>query len=213
MGVFFGGLRRAACRVLVPGPGIEPCSLHWEPGVLTTGPPGKSHHWVYIFSSFTFNLPALSVFGVGHTSTLLITESGFLPLSCSVRPGLLFYLDFFLTPRISCVVIILLSSYLFIHMPTNQCPHCPASRTLLLGCCPSCLRPLSVRVWLVNAEGSCAVLVLGGCSSGMQVQLDTIPSRRFDRPACRCREAPSSLFFTVKLLLLLPTRVLGLLNQ
>ena len=27
---------------LVPQPGIEPVPLHWEHGVLTTGPPGKS---------------------------------------------------------------------------------------------------------------------------------------------------------------------------
>ena len=27
---------------LVPQPGIEPRPLHWEHGVLTTGPPGKS---------------------------------------------------------------------------------------------------------------------------------------------------------------------------
>ena len=34
---------------LVPWPGIEPGPLHWEGGVLTTGPPGKSHHDVLFF--------------------------------------------------------------------------------------------------------------------------------------------------------------------
>ena len=34
---------------LVPWPGIEPEPLHWEGGVLTTGPPGKSHHDVLFF--------------------------------------------------------------------------------------------------------------------------------------------------------------------
>ena len=30
------------CGILVPRPGIEPVPLHWEHGVLATGPPGKS---------------------------------------------------------------------------------------------------------------------------------------------------------------------------
>ena len=29
--------------ILFPIPGIEPVPLHWERGVLTPGPPGKSH--------------------------------------------------------------------------------------------------------------------------------------------------------------------------
>ena len=32
----------AACGILVPQPGIEPVPLHWEHGVLTTGPAQKS---------------------------------------------------------------------------------------------------------------------------------------------------------------------------
>ena len=36
---FFG---RKACRILVPGPGIQPAPPALEGGVLTTGPPGKS---------------------------------------------------------------------------------------------------------------------------------------------------------------------------
>ena len=32
----------AACRILVPRPGIEPTSPALEGGFLTTGPPGKS---------------------------------------------------------------------------------------------------------------------------------------------------------------------------
>ena len=38
--LFFG---HAACRILVPQPGIEPHPLHWKHRVLITGPPGKSH--------------------------------------------------------------------------------------------------------------------------------------------------------------------------
>ena len=32
----------AACRILVPWPGIEPGPWQWKPQVLTTGPPGNS---------------------------------------------------------------------------------------------------------------------------------------------------------------------------
>ena len=32
----------AACRILVPQPGIEPASPALQDGFLTTGPPGKS---------------------------------------------------------------------------------------------------------------------------------------------------------------------------
>ena len=49
-GGFFGvfclfvvfGCCREACGILVPQPGINPCPLHWEHRVLTTGQPGKS---------------------------------------------------------------------------------------------------------------------------------------------------------------------------
>ena len=41
--IFLAALcRHAGCGILVPRPGIEPCPLHREHGVLTTGPPGKS---------------------------------------------------------------------------------------------------------------------------------------------------------------------------
>ena len=30
-----------------PDEGSNPCPLHWERGVLTTGPPGKSHSIIY----------------------------------------------------------------------------------------------------------------------------------------------------------------------
>ena len=32
----------AACRIYFPDQGLTPGALHWELGVLTTGPPGKS---------------------------------------------------------------------------------------------------------------------------------------------------------------------------
>ena len=40
---FFFWLHRAACRILVPRPGSNPCPLQWKRGVLTTGPPGNYH--------------------------------------------------------------------------------------------------------------------------------------------------------------------------
>ena len=36
-----GRLAAGACRVLVPGKGLNPCPLQWKCGVLTTGLPGK----------------------------------------------------------------------------------------------------------------------------------------------------------------------------
>ena len=40
---FFG---REACEILAPRPGIEPTPPALEGGVLTTGPPGKSHKFL-----------------------------------------------------------------------------------------------------------------------------------------------------------------------
>ena len=39
--------RRAACGILVPQPGIKPMPLQWKRVVLTTGPPGKSLHFIF----------------------------------------------------------------------------------------------------------------------------------------------------------------------
>ena len=39
---FFFSFFTLPCGILVPWPGIELCPLKWKPGVLTTGPPGKS---------------------------------------------------------------------------------------------------------------------------------------------------------------------------
>ena len=40
--LFLAAPRRAACRILVPQPGIEPGPQQWQRRVLTTGPPGNS---------------------------------------------------------------------------------------------------------------------------------------------------------------------------
>ena len=52
-----------ARRILVPGPGIEPMSLLWEHGILTTGPPGKSLG-LYSPASSWLILPGSSVHGI-----------------------------------------------------------------------------------------------------------------------------------------------------
>ena len=43
---FFG---REACGILAPQPGIEPAPPALECEVLTTGPPGKSPLFIYLF--------------------------------------------------------------------------------------------------------------------------------------------------------------------
>ena len=40
-----------ACETLVIQPGVNPCPLQWKPGVLTNGPPGKSHMGHTFFNS------------------------------------------------------------------------------------------------------------------------------------------------------------------
>ena len=36
---------------LVPWPGMEPGPLHWEPGILATGPPGKPPNVIFLFQN------------------------------------------------------------------------------------------------------------------------------------------------------------------
>ena len=40
-----------ACGILVPQPGVIPMSLASRGGFLATGPPGKSHQWLFAFLS------------------------------------------------------------------------------------------------------------------------------------------------------------------
>ena len=49
-GVFNCNMQSLSClpRDLIPWPGITPRPLHWEWGVLATGPPGKSH-WAQVW--------------------------------------------------------------------------------------------------------------------------------------------------------------------
>ena len=53
----FFWLRHAACRILVPQPGVEPGPRQWKRGVLTPGPPGNSRRiyfflFIYFFKFF-----------------------------------------------------------------------------------------------------------------------------------------------------------------
>ena len=40
--VFWGAALHAACKIIIPNQGSNPCPLQWKHGVLTTGWPGKS---------------------------------------------------------------------------------------------------------------------------------------------------------------------------
>ena len=54
--IFFFNLlaTAAACGIFVPWPGIELVPLHWQHGVLTTGPPGKS--WTLVVFVWVFEI-------------------------------------------------------------------------------------------------------------------------------------------------------------
>ena len=41
------GSLAVAWGISAPWPGVEPGPLHWERGVLATGPPGKSHEFTF----------------------------------------------------------------------------------------------------------------------------------------------------------------------
>ena len=49
-------LGREACGILAPWPGIEPGLPTLEGGVLSTGPPGKSHYCQILFQSVCMDL-------------------------------------------------------------------------------------------------------------------------------------------------------------
>lgn len=79
--VCFLAVLYTACRILVSGPGIEPRLLHWEHGVLVTGPPGKSG--IYNLSEVLNSNRASTVLGsyLGCLSSVL----GSLCFNLSVR--------------------------------------------------------------------------------------------------------------------------------
>ena len=58
--LFFFLATQRGMRDLVPWPGIEPRPLHWERGVLTTGPWGKPLTVLISFHSFFFSMAVIS---------------------------------------------------------------------------------------------------------------------------------------------------------
>ena len=81
-----------ACGILIPQPGIKPCPLYWNHGVLTTGPPGKGcdhllkeeEAYIYIymkvlvdqscptlFDPMDYSLPGSSVHGILQARRIL----------------------------------------------------------------------------------------------------------------------------------------------
>ena len=79
----------AACGILVPWPGIDPCPLHWKHGVLTTGPPGKSskYFWERVHLSqelLPLKWPWKNQFGfLSVISWSLLTDVGILGMDSS----------------------------------------------------------------------------------------------------------------------------------
>ena len=53
---FFCFGRQAACEILIPQPGIQPCPCSGSAGVLTTGPPGNSQALIYFYFYFFFEV-------------------------------------------------------------------------------------------------------------------------------------------------------------
>ena len=53
--LFFFQLCLAACRILVPWPGIEPGAQQWKRGVLTTGQPGN-YEWSSFFKYLKYSI-------------------------------------------------------------------------------------------------------------------------------------------------------------
>lgn len=51
---FFFGLAPWHVGMLFPNQGLNPHKLHWKRGVLTTGPPGKSHTFCIFFFFYTY---------------------------------------------------------------------------------------------------------------------------------------------------------------
>ena len=56
--LLFGGRPRCvACGILLPWPGLNPGPQQWEHGVLTTGPPGNSQHYLYLKHNYDIFSP------------------------------------------------------------------------------------------------------------------------------------------------------------
>ena len=68
---FFLWLHYAAYGILVPQQGSNPRPLHWKCGVLTTGPPGKSHKG-FFFKRILLIFSSLSIVVM---ASLLTSES------------------------------------------------------------------------------------------------------------------------------------------
>ena len=72
IGIFSCGMWALSCSMwdLVPWPGVEPRPLHWECGVLATGPPGKSLSVLYIWVCLRLQVSTASKFRLDCEATL-----------------------------------------------------------------------------------------------------------------------------------------------
>ena len=84
-----------ACGILVPWPGIEPCiepcTLHWKHGVLTTGPVGKLLGAVVLLHKILgqdHHVPCVSLWVHVHTKSLQSCPTLCDPMDCSPQGSL-----------------------------------------------------------------------------------------------------------------------------
>ena len=77
----------AECRILVPWPGTDPCSLQWKCGVLTIGPPGMS-----LFVLFFFNFYCILEYRWFTTLCQFQVDSKVIQLYIHIQP---FFFKFF----------------------------------------------------------------------------------------------------------------------
>lgn len=108
--------RPAVCRILVPsGPGLNPCTLQWKGGVLTTGGLGKSPHplsW-----PLTTQVPGIYWRGGGvrTSSTVLLGLAVFLSLFSPSTLAVLYYFFFDLFCSL-CPILLSLLPIFFLHL-------------------------------------------------------------------------------------------------
>ena len=76
--------RHVACRILVPDQGSNPCPLHWDQGVLTTGAPGESLPFRFS-SSLLSCTPTLGPASVGQWPLGVSGPEHSGPVTCPVE--------------------------------------------------------------------------------------------------------------------------------
>ena len=85
----------AVCQILLPQPGIEPGSLHWELGVLSTGPLRMSLGWLHLNLAWPQLIPsAKTLFPKKVEFWVVVDCGGMLVISQLPGPLPIFFLRF-----------------------------------------------------------------------------------------------------------------------